>query len=271
MTNTSGDPRRDTWERAEYSTSASQSLLISELLCEAVNLRSSETVLDIACGSGVTSLAAARRKADVIGIDFSTTLLENARRFAAFENLSNVEFQEANAEDLPFDDETFDVVLSTFGAQFVEDQEAAANEIVRVCKRGGRIGLANGTPAPYFGHFIKLMADYAPKEMRKSPSPERSGVLWGTEQRLTELFGDHVEFLSIQERINRLRARSVDEFVSGTTGHLGPAVSILEQLDAEQGAAFIADLRALVERYNTVSGPDVLLESRYLEVVMRRR
>ncbi len=271
MTETSSDPRKQTWERGDYSTAADQSLLVSELLCEAAHLRANESVLDVACGTGVTSLAAARRLADVVGIDFSSSSLEIARKRAAFEQLSNVDFHEGNAEALPYQDATFDVVLSTFGAQFVGDQNAVVTEILRVCKPGGRIGLANWTPGPFFGHFFKLMADYAPKQMKKTPTPELPGVLWGTRERLEELFGDAVQFTSIELRTSRTRARSVDEWVDGTTGNLGPAVTILEQIDEELGAAFVADLRALVEDHNMVSGPDVLLESTYLDVIMRRR
>jgi SAM-dependent methyltransferase len=267
MTNMPADPRKETWEAGDYSTSADQSLLVSELLCEAVDLRAEELVLDVACGTGVTSLAAARRKATVTGIDFSSNSLVRARERAAFENL-NITFQGANAEELPFDDESFDVVLSTFGAQFVGNQESAAQEMVRVCKAGGRIGLANWTSGPFFGHFFKIMADHAPKQMKKTPTPDRPGVLWGTEERLHELFGDAVEFTKVQERVSRSRHRSVEEWIDGTTGTLGPAVTILEQLDESGQEAFVEALRDLVERSNQVPGPDLLLESRYLEVVM---
>jgi SAM-dependent methyltransferase len=261
------DPRKETWEAGDYSTSADQSLLVSELLCEAVDLRAGEHVLDVACGTGATSLAAARRKANVIGVDFSSNSLARARERAAFEGL-DITFQEVNAEALPFDDETFDVVLSTFGAQFVGDQDAVAQELVRVCKPGGRIGLANWTPGPFFGHFFKIMADHAPKQMQKTPVPDKPGVLWGTEQRLHELFGNKVEFTKIREQISRSRHRSVDEWLQGTTGRLGPAVAILNQLKEDDQREFIAELRDLVERSNQAPGPDVLLESSYLEVVM---
>lgn len=265
------DPRKQTWEAGNYSTAAEQSIIVSELLCEAAHLRANENVLDVACGTGVTSLSAARRKADVAGIDFSGSSLAMARQRAAFERLDNVLFHEGNAEALPYQDESFDAVLSTFGVQFVGDQDRAAQEALRVCKPGGRIALANWTPAPFFGHFFKLMADYAPKQMKKTPTPEKPGVLWGTPDRLQELFGNRVEFDHLEEQVSRTRARSIDEWIKDTTGSLGPAVTILRQIDDEQGAAFVADLRALLEQYNTVPGPDVLLESPYLEVVMTKR
>jgi SAM-dependent methyltransferase len=267
MTEAPIDPRRQTWEAGDYSTAAEQSMLASELLCEAVELRAGEKVLDVACGTGVTSFAAARRRADVTGVDFSANALTSARTRAAFEQLA-IDFQEGNAESLQIPDSSFDVVVSTFGVQFVEDQDAAARELVRVCKPGGRIGLANWTPSPFFGHFFRMMADYAPKQMKKSPTPEKPGVLWGTEERLRDLFGDAVEFVSMQERVSRTRSRSVDEWMQGTTEHLGPVVTILQQIDEVQQQAFIADLREIVERSNQSPGPDVLLESRYLEVVM---
>jgi SAM-dependent methyltransferase len=267
---TVGDPRKQTWEAGNYANVADQSILPGELLCEAVKLRAGEHVLDVACGTGVTSLSAARRQADVTGVDFSSNALGAARRQAEFEQLP-VAFQEANAEALPFADESFDVVLSTFGAQFVADQHAVAHELVRVCRRGGRIGLANWTPAPYFGHFLKLLEDYAPRQMKKSPTPDQPGVLWGTEERLHELFGDAVEIERVTERQSRTRALSVDKWVDGITSNLGPAVTILKQIDEERQQAFVSDLRDLASRNNTVPGPDLLLESRYLEVVMVRR
>ncbi len=266
----SSDPRKETWESGNYSTAADQSILPSELLCEAVDLRAGELVLDVACGTGVTSMAAARRQAQVTGIDFSSNSLATARTRAKFEQIE-ISFQEANAEALPFEDAAFDVVLSTFGAQFVGDQHAAASELIRVCRPGGRIGLTNWTPGPYFGHFFKLMADYAPKKMQKSPTPEKPGVLWGTEERLHELFGNDVEYRQMSERISRTRSRSVDQWVNGITGNLGPAITILQQIDEESQRAFIAELRDLASSNNTVPGPDLLLESRYLEVVLVRR
>lgn len=270
MTDQSFDDRRRTWEAGDYSDVADQTLLVSELLCEAVELRANERVLNVACGTGVTALAAARRRADTTGVDFSTSALAQARRRAEFEGL-DVAFQEGDAEALPFADETFSVVLSTFGAQFVADQDAAARELIRVCKPGGRIGLANWTPAPFFGQFFKLMTDYAPKEMSKTPTPERPGVLWGTEERLQELFSDDVTSMQVEPRISRSRYRSVDEWADVTTGSLGPVVDILRQVDSETQSAFITELRDLVVRNNRSSGPDVLLESEYLEAVMIRR
>jgi ubiquinone/menaquinone biosynthesis C-methylase UbiE len=269
-TNPSHDPRRETWQAGDYSQASAQSVLVSELLCEAVELRAGEKVLDVACGTGVTTLAAARRRADVTGVDFAPNALEQAKQRAAFEGIK-ITLQEGNAEALPFADETFDVVLSTFGAQFVADQEAAASEMVRVCRSGGRIGLANWTPRGFFGHYFKLMADYAPPQMSKTPVPDKPGVLWGTEERLQELFGDKVESMRIERRTSRSRYRSVEEWVEQQTETLGPVVQIMRQLDSETGERFREALSELVTRFNLVSGPDVLLESDYLEVLMVRR
>jgi ubiquinone/menaquinone biosynthesis C-methylase UbiE len=265
------NPQRDAWEAGDYTRTARQSLLVSELLCEAVDLRANERVLDVACGTGVTALAAARRYADVDGIDFSTNALDAARRQADFEGLDNVAFIEGSVEALPYEDETFDVVLSTFGAQFVSRQDAAARELIRVCRSGGRIGLANWSPRGFFGHFFKLMADYAPPPMQKMPTPDRPGVLWGTEERLEELFGGHVEFASIERRTSRSRYRSAEEWLHITRQSVGPMTQIIEQIDASRRTAFIDELLDLVHRMNLVPGPDVLLESEYLEVIMQRR
>jgi ubiquinone/menaquinone biosynthesis C-methylase UbiE len=265
------NPQRAAWEAGDYGRAARQSLLASELICEVVGLRANERVLDVACGTGVTALAAARRYADVDGIDFSTNALAAARGQAEFEGLDNVAFIEGYAEALPYEDGMFDVVLSTFGVQFVSNQEAAARELIRVCRSGGRIGLANWSPRGFFGHFFKLMADYAPPPMQKMPTPARPGVLWGTEERLEELFGGHVEFTSIEKRTSRSRYRSAEEWLHVTRQSLGPMTQIIEQIDANRRTAFIHELLDLVRSMNVVPGPDVMLESEYLEVVMVRR
>ena len=124
--------------------------IVGESLCEAVDLRSNQRVLDVAAGNGNATLAAARRFAEVVSTDYVGALLERGRERAAADRLP-VTFQEADAEELPFGDASFDVVLSTFGVMFTPNQQQAANELIRVCRRGGKIGLANWTPGGFVG------------------------------------------------------------------------------------------------------------------------
>jgi ubiquinone/menaquinone biosynthesis C-methylase UbiE len=134
---------------------------VGEMLCEAVDLRSNQRVLDVAAGNGNATLAAARRFADVVSTDYVGALLERGRERAKADRLP-VTFQEADAEALPFADASFDVVLSTFGVMFAPNQQQAANELIRVCRPGGKIGLANWTPESFIGKLFKTIGKYVP-------------------------------------------------------------------------------------------------------------
>ena len=151
-------------------------------------------MLDVAAGNGNVSLAAARRWCDVIATDYVPALLERARERAAAERL-DIEFREADAEALPFADGSFDVVVSTFGVMFTPDQERAAAEMVRVCKRGGKIGLANWTPEGFIGQLFKTIGKHVPP-----PAGVRSPALWGTRARIAELFEPHATSVESAQR-----------------------------------------------------------------------
>src|SRR5215217_1067776 len=171
-----------TWSSGDYAVIGTTLAITGELLCEAVDLRPDQRVLDVAAGNGNATLAAARRWADVTSTDYVAALLERGRAKAAAERLP-VTFQEADAEDLPFADSSFDVVLSVFGVMFTPNQEQAAQEMIRVCQPGGTIGLANWTPDGFIGHVFKTIGKYIP------PAPSvKPPALWGTEQRVRELF-----------------------------------------------------------------------------------
>src|SRR4051794_7265597 len=168
------------WSTGNYAVVGTTLQIVGENLCEALDLRSTARVLDVAAGNGNASLAAARRWCDVTATDYVPALLDRARERSEAERL-NIAFQEADAEALPFTDRSFDVVVSTFGVMFTPDQERAASELVRVCKRGGKIGLANWTPDGFVGQLFKTIGKHTPP-----PAGAKSPALWGTPARLTE-------------------------------------------------------------------------------------
>ena len=171
-------------------------------LCEALDLRAGQKVLDVAAGNGNASLAAARRWCDVVSTDYVPSLLERGRMRATAEGLP-VEFQEADAEALPFDDASFDVVVSTFGVMFTPNQDKAAAELMRVCKPGGLIGLANWTPEGFIGQLFKTLGRYLPP-----PAGAKSPALWGTRARLSEIVRGGGRF-------HQGRAASISSFAIG--------------------------------------------------------
>src|SRR5574339_530614 len=167
------------WSSGDYAVVGTTLQIVGEELCEALDLRSGERVLDVAAGNGNVTLAAARRWCDVISTDYVPSLLERGRARAAAEGLS-VQFKEADAEALDFGDATFDAVVSTFGVMFTPDQDRAAAELLRVCKSGGKIGMANWTPNGFIGQVFKTIGSHLPP-----PAGVKSPALWGTRQRIT--------------------------------------------------------------------------------------
>src|SRR5215207_6978203 len=195
-----------TWSSGDYAVIGTTLTITGELLCEAVDLRPGQRVLDVAAGNGNATLAAARRWADVTSTDYVPALLERGRTRAAAEGLPVI-FQHADAEDLPFADGSFDVVLSVFGVMFTPNQEQAAQELLRVCRPGGKIGLANWTPDGFIGHVFRTIGKYVPP-----PPGVKPPSLWGTEQRLHELFGDGIADLTVNRRMFVFRYRSAALF-----------------------------------------------------------
>ena len=173
------------WSSGDYALIGTTLQIVGEELCEALDVRSGQRVLDVAAGNGNVSLAAARRWCEVVASDYVPALLERARERAAAERLA-IEFREADAEALPFADGSFDVVVSTFGVMFTPDQERAAAEMLRVCRHGGKIGLANWTPEGFIGQLFKTIGKHLPP-----PAGARSPAQWGTPARIGELFGAH--------------------------------------------------------------------------------
>lgn len=251
------------WSSGDYAVVGTTLQIVGESLCEALDLRAGERVLDVAAGNGNATLAAARRWCDVVSTDYVPALLERASARASAEGLP-VQFEQADAENLPYPGHSFDVVLSTFGVMFTPDQDKAAAEMARVCKSGGRIGLANWTPASFIGELFKLMGRYVPPAAgMKSPA------LWGTEARLRELFGERLDTIAIEHRNFVFRYRSAAHWLEVFRTFYGPMHKAFGALDAAQQEALAADLIALAERFNRATDGTLVAPSEYIEVVVR--
>jgi ubiquinone/menaquinone biosynthesis C-methylase UbiE len=251
-----------TWSTGDYSIVGTTLQIVGECLCEAVDLRAGERVLDVAAGNGNASLAAARRWGEVTATDYVGTLLDRAKERAAAERLT-IQFQEADAEALPFADGTFDVVLSTFGVMFAPNQEKAADELARVCRSGGRIGLANWTPDGFIGQLFKTMGKHVPP-----PVGVKSPALWGTEARLEELFAGHN--VKATQQIFNFRYKSAEHWLEVFKTYYGPTNRAFTALDADRQAALQADILDLLTRMNQGGSNTLIVPSEYLEVVVTK-
>jgi ubiquinone/menaquinone biosynthesis C-methylase UbiE len=253
------------WSAGDYAEIGTRLQIVGESLCEAVDLRAGARVLDVAAGNGNAALAAARRWCEVTAVDYVPRLLERARERAAADRLP-IEFREADAENLPFADASFDAVLSTFGVMFTPDQERAAQEMLRVCRPGGKIGLANWTPESFIGQLFKTIGKYIP------PAPGvKSPALWGTEVRLAELFGPLAETIDSRPRHYVFRYRSPEHWLEVFRTFYGPVQKAFGALDAEKQAALARDLIELMERMNRSGDATLVLPSEYAEVIVTRR
>jgi ubiquinone/menaquinone biosynthesis C-methylase UbiE len=254
-----------TWSSGDYHMIGTQILIVSELLIEALDLHSTDRVLDVATGSGNAALAAARRGCTVVGVDYVPALLERARQRADAEAL-DVAFIEGDAEALPYQDGTFHVVSSVFGAMFAPDQERTASELARVCRAGGRIGLVAHTPEGFIGQLFKTIAAHVPP-----PAGVRSPIQWGTEERLRELFDDQIAELSVVKRHYAFRYRSPEFFVEYWRRFYGPTMKAFDAVGEAGQAALESDLLDLVARFNTAHDGTMVVPSEYLEAVINRR
>jgi SAM-dependent methyltransferase len=257
--------QQQTWSEGDFAMVASLITGPAETLAEALDIVPDERVLDVACGSGNGALAAARRAwGNTVGCDFVPELLERGRERAAAERLE-IEFVEADAQDLPFEDASFDVAISIFGAMFAPDQERAAAELLRVVKPGGRIGMANWVPDGGVGRMFMTTAKHAPPPPGLHPP-----ILWGTEEHLRELFGDGISELAVQRLRSRQTYRSADHFLEFFRTYFGPVKMAFERVGSDGEAALEADLRAYLDEYNTAGDRALVLEPEYLQVVATR-
>ena len=252
------------WSSGDYATVGTTLQIVGETLCEALDLRAGQKVLDVAAGNGNVTLAAARRWCEVVSTDYVPALLERGRERAA-ERLA-IEFREADAEALPFADASFDAVVSTFGVMFTADQDKAAAELVRVCKPGGKIGLANWTPDGFIGQLFKTIGKYMPP-----PAGVKSPALWGTGARITEFFGAQASSIQLERRDFMFRYRSAQHWLDVFKSYYGPLLKTFGALDPEARTALTDDLFALIKRFNRSGDKTMVVPSEYLEVVVTRQ
>jgi SAM-dependent methyltransferase len=253
------------WASGDYHMIGTQILIVSELLIEALDLHSTERVLDVATGSGNAAIAAARRGCNVVGLDYVPALLIRARRRAEADGLAP-EFVAGDAEDLPFRDASFDVVTSVFGAMFAPDQEQTARELVRVCRPGGRIGLVAHTPDGFIGQLFKTNARHVPP-----PAGLRSPTEWGTEGRLGELFRRSIADMLVVKRQYVFRYRSPEDFLLYWRRFYGPTMKAFEAVGEAGRDALQADLLELIARFNRAEDGTMVVPSEYLETVILTR
>jgi ubiquinone/menaquinone biosynthesis C-methylase UbiE len=251
------------WASGDFAVIGTTLQIVGELLCESIDLRSDERVLDVAAGNGNATLAAARRFARVTSTDYVPALLERGRQRAEAERL-DVTFEVADAEALPYPAASFDVVLSTFGVMFAPDQAAAAAELMRVCRPGGRIGLASWTPEGFLGQLFQVVAGYVP------PVPGvRSPLLWGTRAHIAELFPGAAA-IEHTARHFAFRYRSPEHWVEVFRAFYGPVHKAFAGLDDAGQAAFETDLIALLRKADVGGTGGLVVPAEYLETIVTR-
>ena len=253
------------WSSGDYAVIGTTLQLVGEQLAEACDLRWDERVLDVAAGNGNATLAAARRGAQVTSTDYVASLLDRGAERARAERLE-VTFQAADAEALPFADASFDAVLSTFGVMFAPDHAKSASEMARVCRPGGRIGLANWTPEGFIGQVFKTLGRHLPP-----PAGVQSPSLWGVQAHLQSLFGDRAAKIAVTPRVFNFRYRSAAHFIDVFRTWYGPMHKAFAALPAAGAQALEADLAELINRLNRAGAGSLVVPSDYVEVVITRR
>ena len=257
--------QQGTWSSGDYAVVGTTLQIVGEELCEVLDLRAGETVLDVAAGNGNVTLAAARRWCDVTSTDYVASLLNRGAERASAEGLS-VKFQQADAEALPFADDSFDVVVSTFGVMFTPDQHKAAAELLRVCKPGGRIGLANWTPDGFIGQVFKTLGKYLPP-----PAGVKSPALWGTREHLVRLFEFEPREMRTEKRVFNFRYRSPEHFMDVFKTYYGPMLKAFAALDPQNQTRLATDMHDLIARMNRADDGTMVVPSEYLETVIIKR
>jgi ubiquinone/menaquinone biosynthesis C-methylase UbiE len=253
------------WASGDYAIVGTTLQIVGEQLCEALDVRAGERVLDVAAGNGNASLAAARRWCSVVASDYVPALLERAGKRARADGLA-LELREADAEQLPFADASFDVVLSTFGVMFTADHGRAASEMARVCRSGGRIGMANWTPEGFIGQLFKVIGAHVPP-----PAGARSPALWGTRARIVEMFEGEAQSIDTVLRHYVFRYRSAEHWLEVFRTYYGPVLKAFGALDTAGQASLERDLLALVARFNRSRDLTMVVPAEYLEIAITKK
>ena len=257
--------QRATWASGDFAVIGTTLQIVGESLAEAADIRAGERVLDVAAGNGNATLAAARRFADVTSTDYVPALLDKGRERARAEGLQ-IQFKVADAEELPFADASFDAVLSTFGAMFTPEHARAANEMLRVLRHGGRVGMANWTPEGFIGRLFKVVGAHVPPAAGlKSPA------LWGTEAHIAELFGPRASQIRCERRVFNFRYRSVAHWLQVFRDFYGPTHKAFAALEGAARDALERDITALLQQMNTAGAASLVVPGEYLEVVVIKR
>ena len=252
------------WSAGDYSIVGTTLQIVGETLCESLDVHAGQRVLDVAAGNGNAALAAARRGCDVIATDYVLPLLDRARLRATADGLP-MQFQMADAEALPFQEEEFDIVVSTFGVMFTADHQRAASELLRVCRPGGKIGLANWTPEGFIGQVFKIIAKYV------SPPPgAKSPAVWGTRNAMVDFFHMQATSIKVAERSFVFRYRSPGQWLEVFRTYYGPMLKAFAALSPAGQQGLERDLLALVDSLNRAGDGSMLVPSEYLEVIVTR-
>jgi len=253
-----------TWAGGDYAVVGTTLQIVGETLAETADIRGGERVLDVAAGNGNASLAAARRFADVTSTDYVPALLDKAAARAQAEGLA-MTFQVADVEELPFADRSFDVVLSTFGAMFAPDHQRTADEMLRVLRPGGRLGMTNWTPESFIGQLFKMIGRHVPP-----PAGLQSPAAWGTEAHCAALFGTRAGAMRCERRQFNFRYRSAAHFVQVFRDYYGPTQKAFAALAPAGQKALEAELLALLAKLDTSGGSSLVIPSEYLEVIVTK-
>jgi SAM-dependent methyltransferase len=256
--------QRQTWSTGDYAVIGTAITIVGETLCESVDLRPAQRVLDVATGSGSTAIAAARRFTEVTGVDYVPELLQRGRERAAAERLA-IDFREGDAEDLPFPAESFDAVLSTFGVMFAPDHRRAARELARVCKPGGKIGLASWTTSGVLAESFRVISQHVPPPAGLEPA-----MAWGDEGHLREILGAHAAAVRHERREFVFRYRSFEHWLDLFRTYYGPVNRAFAALDAGGQAGLAGDLRDLLGRWSRSGDGTLVYPGEYLETVITR-
>jgi ubiquinone/menaquinone biosynthesis C-methylase UbiE len=249
------------WSSGDYAVIGTTLQIVGEELCEALDIRAGQSVLDVASGNGNAALAAARRWCHVTASDYVPALLVRARERAAADRL-DIEFSEADAEALPFPNGSFDIVASTFGVMFTPDQDRAVTELIRVCRRGGKIGLANWTPEGFIGQLFKTIGRHVPP-----PVGVKSPALWGTVGWVGERFSPYTTTLAMTPRQFTFRYRSPEHWLDVFRTYYGPLLKAFAALAPTAQQALERDVVGLIDQFNRAKDGTMVVPSDYLEVI----